>query len=111
MTAITTEHVAIAELAIYIPTALVATLVVLRHGFHRQLGWIYLSVFCGIRVAGAILQILSHNDPSNTDELEWSIILQAVGLSPLLLASLGLLKRMYVGNSDAQAREQCMQLT
>ncbi|KAJ0417844.1 hypothetical protein BJY00DRAFT_195772 [Aspergillus carlsbadensis] len=95
MTAITAEHVAIAELVVYIPTSLLTIFVVLRHGFHKQLGWIYLSIFCGIRVAGAILQILSHNNPSNTDELEWAVILQAVGLSPLLLASLGLLKRIF----------------
>ncbi|KAL2811475.1 hypothetical protein BJX63DRAFT_433322 [Aspergillus granulosus] len=94
MTAITAEHVAIAELAVYIPTTLVTVFVVLRHGFHKQLGWIYLSIFCVVRVVGAVLQILSHSDPSKTDDLKWAIILQSVGLTPLILASLGLLKRI-----------------
>ncbi|KAL2832682.1 hypothetical protein BJY01DRAFT_253790 [Aspergillus pseudoustus] len=94
MTVITAEHVAIAELVVYILTALATLFVVLRHGFHKQLGWIYLYIFCVIRVVGAVLQILSHNDPSNTNDLEWATILQSVGLSPLLLASLGLLKRI-----------------
>lgn len=91
---ITTEHIAIAELVVYIPVALVSLFLVLRHGFHRQLGWIYLFVLSGIRIAGGVMEILSHNDPSNTNDAEWGVILQSVGLSPLLLSSLGLLKRV-----------------
>ncbi|EED17476.1 conserved hypothetical protein [Talaromyces stipitatus ATCC 10500] len=91
---ITTKHIAIAELVVHSPAALVSIFVVLRHGFHRQLGWIYLFVLCGIRIGGAIMEIRSHNDPSNTNEEEWVIILQSVGLSLLLLSSLGLLKRV-----------------
>jgi hypothetical protein len=92
--AITTEHIAIAELVVYIPVALVSVFVVLRHGFHRQLGWIYLSILSGIRIAGGIMEIRSHNNPNNTNDAEWGVILQSVGLSPLLLSSLGLLKRV-----------------
>ena len=94
--AITREHIAIAELVVYIPLALITAFIVLRHGFHRQLGWIYLCLFSGIRIAGAVLEILSHNNPDNTSDLEWAVILQSVGLSPLLLASMGLLKRVCV---------------
>jgi hypothetical protein len=96
MTALTREHTAIAELVVYIPVALVSIFVVLRHGFHRQLGWIYLAIFAGIRIGGAVMEILSHNNPSNSNDREWALILQSVGLSPLLLSSLGLLKRVYV---------------
>ena len=96
MTVVTVKHVAIAELVIYIPTALVTLLVVLRHGFHKQLGWIYLFIFSGIRIAGAVLEIISEKHPDNASDVEWAIILQSVGLSPLLLSSLGLLKRVYV---------------
>lgn len=91
---ITKEHIAIAELAVYIPVAIITLFVVLRHGFHRQLGWIYLFVLSGIRIGGGIMEIRSHNDPGNTNDLEWATILQSVGLSPLLLSSLGLLKRV-----------------
>ncbi|OOF98658.1 hypothetical protein ASPCADRAFT_512885 [Aspergillus carbonarius ITEM 5010] len=95
MTVVTVKHVAIAELVIYIPTALVTLLVVLRHGFHKQLGWIYLFIFSGIRIAGAVLEIISEKHPDNASDVEWAIILQSVGLSPLLLSSLGLLKRVF----------------
>ncbi|KAB5582950.1 hypothetical protein GE09DRAFT_1181850 [Coniochaeta sp. 2T2.1] len=95
MGAITAESVAIAELVVYIPTALVTIWVVLRHGTHKQLGWIYLAIFCGIRIAGSVFEILSHNNPSNSSDEEWALILQSVGLSPLLLSTLGLLKRVF----------------
>lgn len=90
------EDIAYAELAVYAPSIILTTIIVVRHGFHRQLGWIYLSIFCGVRITGAVFQILSSHHPDNTTDLEWASILQSVGLSPLLLASLGLLKRMYV---------------
>lgn len=95
MVIITREHIAIAELVIYIPVGLVSLFVVFRHGFHRQLGWIYLFALSTIRIAGGVIEIMSYHAPSNTSYQEWSVILQSVGLSPLLLASLGLLKRMY----------------
>ncbi|PYI33324.1 hypothetical protein BP00DRAFT_326523, partial [Aspergillus indologenus CBS 114.80] len=91
----TAEHVAIAELIVYIPIALLAIFVVIRHGFYKQLGWIYLCIFSGIRVAGATMEIRSVRDPDNTDNKEWATILQSVGLSPLLLSTLGLLKRVF----------------
>lgn len=100
MGGITTEGVAIAELVVYIPVALCAIFVVIRHGFHKQLGWIYLVVFSGIRISGSVLEILSTKNPDNINEKEWAIILQSVGLSPLLLATLGLLKRMFVRPSS-----------
>ncbi|KAJ5711287.1 hypothetical protein N7488_005443 [Penicillium malachiteum] len=92
--AVTAEHIAIAELVIYIPVTLLTIIVVLRHGFHKQLGWIYLSIFGVIRIAGAIMEVLSTNHPDNTNDKEWAVILQSVGLSPLLLSTLGLLKRI-----------------
>lgn len=90
------EAIAIAELSVYSITILLCTIIVLRLGFHRQLGWIYLLIFSGIRIAGAVFEILSSNNPTDSSDLEWAAILQSVGLSPLILASLGLLKRVYV---------------
>ncbi|KAJ6103639.1 hypothetical protein N7486_003861 [Penicillium sp. IBT 16267x] len=93
--AITAEHIAIAELVIYIPVTLLAIFVVFRHGFHKQLGWIYLCIFGIIRIAGAIMEILSTKTPDNENDKEWALILQSIGLSPLLLSTLGLLKRIF----------------
>ena len=91
------ESLNIAELAIYLPLLFLTLFIVYRHGVHRQTGWIYLSIFGLIRIIGAALGIAAakNNPPGNDSDLEWSAILGSVGISPLLLASLGLLKRMY----------------
>jgi hypothetical protein len=90
----TDEGIAIAELCVYIPVFLLTAIAVLRHGFQKQLGWIYLAIFCAIRLAGAGFKIESVQNPTSKTDAEWSAILQSVGLSPLLLASMGLLKRV-----------------
>ena len=90
----TREGIAIAEVAVYIPTLILAIIILIRLGFQRQLGWIYLAIFSVVRIAGAIFEIKKSNDPTNKTDNEWSAILQSVGLSPLLMASLGLLKRV-----------------
>jgi hypothetical protein len=90
----TREILAIVELCVYVPALPLALLVVFRHGFKKQLGWVYLAILCSIRCAGAVFEILSHRNPTNSTYLEWGSILQSVGLSPLLMATMGLLKRM-----------------
>jgi len=88
------ESIAIAEICVYIPIFFLAIVVIFRHGFHRQLGWIYLGIFCIIRLAGAAFKILESQHPTDKTDIEWASILQSIGLSPLLLASLGILKRV-----------------
>lgn len=90
----TTEAITYAELCVYVPIFFLTLIIIFRHGFQRQLGWIYLVIFCLIRCAGAGFKIASEHHPSNKTDIEWSSILQSVGLSPLLMASLGLLKRV-----------------
>lgn len=91
---LTEEIIAIIELCVYIPIFPLALVVVFRHGWRRQLGWIYLAIFCLIRIVGAGFKVASTRNPANSTDLERSAILQSIGLSPLLLASMGLLKRM-----------------
>lgn len=91
----TQEGIAIAEICVYIPILILTIMIVIRHGFSRQLGWIYLAIFSVVRIAGAIFEIKKSNDPTNKTDIEWAGILQSVGLSPLLMATLGLLKRVY----------------
>ncbi|TVY18875.1 hypothetical protein LARI1_G004010 [Lachnellula arida] len=88
------EGIAIVDLALYIPLIITVIFVLIRHGFQKQLGWIYLLIFTIVRTAGAVMELLRIHNTSNSTYLEWSLILSSVGLSPLLLASLGLLKRV-----------------
>jgi len=90
----TQESIAIAQLCIYSPTFLLTLLILFYHGIARQSGWVYLALFCIVRIAGSALKISSTAHPSDLDDEKWAAILQSVGLSPLLLASLGLLKRI-----------------
>ncbi|KAI5201900.1 hypothetical protein E4T39_05052 [Aureobasidium subglaciale] len=94
------EILAIVELVVYVPALIVTFAIVIRQGFKRQLGWIYLAIFCTIRIVGSILGILSHNNPSDVEDAEWAGIFQSIGLSPLILASFGLLKRVIDQTSD-----------
>lgn len=88
------ESLAIAELLLYIPLLLITILVLLRHGHTKSLGWVYLSVFVATRISGAAVAIASAKNPTK-DELDlWTGILDSAGIGPLLLAGLGLLKRM-----------------
>lgn len=94
MTLSTREAIAVAELVVYIPAFALALLVFIRQGFTRQLGFLYLVIFTAIRIAGAAVEILSQQNPTNPSDAEWAGILSTIGLSPLLLASTGLLKRV-----------------
>ena len=85
-------YVSIAELVVYFPSLIIAVIICSRHGFSRSSGWIYTLVLCLIRIIGACCQIATYHDQS-TGLLETAFILDSVGISPLLLATLGLLSR------------------
>jgi hypothetical protein len=87
------DVVAAVELAVYVPAAILAVIVCVRHGFNRSSGWVYTLILCIIRIAGASCQFLSRQNHSN-DLIEAKIIIESIGLSPLLLATLGLLSRL-----------------
>ena len=84
--------ISILELFIYFPSIAVGLFICYRHGFSRSSGWIFTLILCWIRVIGACCQLAIYHDHSQ-GLLETVIILDSVGLSPLLLATLGLLSR------------------
>jgi hypothetical protein len=72
-----------ASLAIYAILSIPVLYLLIKHGRQGLLGWFFLFGFCVIRlVSGA----LSMNSDSSTGSL-----LASVGLSPLLLATSGIL--------------------
>ncbi|KAK4695868.1 hypothetical protein P7C71_g1957, partial [Lecanoromycetidae sp. Uapishka_2] len=100
------ESLAIAELVIYPPILLANIFVLLRHGFNRQLGWIFLTIFCIIRIIGAGFGVAAGIKPNDIHDIEWSAILGSVGISPLLLATMGLLKRIIDETSERAPKSQ-----
>ena len=89
------ENIAIAELAVYIPSIILAIAIIFKHGFAKGRAWIYLIVFCGLRIASAAIEILSVKHPTSRDDATWAAILGSIGLSPLFLVATGLLRRVY----------------
>jgi len=83
-------------MVIYPPLLLANTFVLFRHGIHRQSGWIFLTIFCIIRIIGAGFGIAAALHPDHISDYEWSAIMGSIGISPLLLATMGLLKRTSV---------------
>ncbi|KAF8583035.1 hypothetical protein K439DRAFT_111065 [Ramaria rubella] len=82
--------IAAAEIVFYAPVLCIAFFVTLKHGFSRREGWASLLIFSVVRILGAILSVVSKTELHPTTGLLITVgILQAMGLSPLLLATLG----------------------
>ena len=116
------DHGILASVTIpfYIPILAISLMLVIRHGFRRESGWIYVFIFSLgefeiklklnninnidtqfvdllARLLGAILQVSAQLvRPINTNLYLSAAILEAAGLSPLLLTTLGLVKTVYV---------------
>ena len=103
--------ISVAELVIYVPVLCVSILLVVRHGINKKLGWFFLvllsisTIFIShishsvladtslVRIIGASTHIASElSSSSNTTLHIVYSIMEASGLSPLLLASLGFLE-------------------
>ncbi|KAH8646788.1 hypothetical protein BX600DRAFT_518813 [Xylariales sp. PMI_506] len=85
-------YVSIAELIVYVPALIAAIVVCSRHGIHRASGWVYTVILCVVRIAGAVCQLLTYHDQSE-GLLKATVIIDSIGLSPLLLATLGVISR------------------
>jgi len=82
-----------AQLAVYCVLALPIVYLIFRHGRNGVLGYFYLFVFAGLRILGAAMGLKKTSDglPSTG-----AIVISNIGLSPLLLASVGILHEAYV---------------
>ncbi|KAE9976840.1 hypothetical protein EG328_002368 [Venturia inaequalis] len=85
--------VAVIEIVVYIPALLIALYICKKHGFTRSSGWMYTLILCVVRIAGSVCELLTFSN-SSTSIIKTMIILDSIGLSPLLLATLGLLSRL-----------------
>jgi hypothetical protein len=88
------DGVAIGELVFYVPALAIAIILAVRHGFGRSSGWLFLVIFSLVRIIGSCFQLATINDPTSISLITGAAILQAIGLSPLELTSLGLLSRI-----------------
>jgi hypothetical protein len=77
-----------AQLGIYGLLALPVIYLVYRHGWHGALGWGYLFIFCTLRVVGPSMQIRDEKEGKSSST---ATLISSIGLSPLLLATVGIL--------------------
>jgi len=82
--------VTIAYVAIYTALVLPAQYILFKHGKNGLLAWLYLSIFCILRLVGNALQIRADKD-HNASMIQTATIISSIGLSPLLLTTSGLL--------------------
>jgi hypothetical protein len=87
------DGIAIYKLIYYSPCLFASIYVAWTHGFSKNSGWIFLTIFCIIRLIGASAQIATIGNPGDQTAITVALITSELGLSPLLLASLGLLSR------------------
>ncbi|KAI9747203.1 MAG: Phosphotransferase enzyme, partial [Chaenotheca gracillima] len=88
------NDVSIAQIVIYVPILFVSIALIFRDGFTRSGGWIGVNIFALIRIIGSSMELATIAKPDVVGLNVGSAILSAVGLSPLLLAALGLLRRL-----------------
>jgi hypothetical protein len=89
-----TDGISTAKIIYYVPAVLISIFILFRHGFCKNSGWIYLAIFCVVRIINGAAQLATINNSNPATALEIALITGFLGLSPLLLASLGLLSRV-----------------
>jgi hypothetical protein len=97
MTLTTRNRISIAELAVYIPSLLLALFLFLRHGPSRNAAWFFLLLFSLIRICGAALQLDTIREPLSIPINTAALILQNMAISPLMLMTLALMGRVLGG--------------
>lgn len=84
-----TENLELANLAFYAILLLPALYCAIKHGKVGLVGWFYVNAMCGLRLVGnglAYHALSTTGEPNKT-----ASIITGIGLSPLVLAALGIL--------------------
>ncbi|SCO78036.1 uncharacterized protein FRV6_02249 [Fusarium oxysporum] len=94
-----TDSISAAKLAIYIILLQPALYCLFKHGKTGFIGWLYVQIFCVLRIVTSSIGL--HETNSSTG----SIILNSIGLSPLLLAASGILHEARRGTNPRLSRK------
>lgn len=78
----------LAELVIYGILTIPAIYCMVRHGKQGFLGWLYIFLYCTIRLIAVGLKYKSDQDH---EESTGALVVENIGLSPLLLGAAGIL--------------------
>lgn len=86
------DPLAVAEIIIYIILIQPTLFILFKHGRHGILGWFYLQIFCLLRIIGNAVSL--HEDATHSTNSK-TLLINSIGLSPLLLATAGILHEGY----------------
>lgn len=96
MTLNTQGILAAVTIAMYVPFLLLSIKLVAKYGISRGDGWILLLIFCIVRILGGSLLVAAEDiTPVNDSLYIGGYAMEASGLSPLLLCTLGLLHSVF----------------
>ncbi|PLB43827.1 hypothetical protein P170DRAFT_63216 [Aspergillus steynii IBT 23096] len=88
--------ISVLEAVVYIPTFIVALLVVFRHGFRKSAGWTTLVMFALVRVVGSFVHLATLAHPLSSDLYLTYAVCFAIGLFQLTVSCIGLLSRVCI---------------
>lgn len=84
--------ISIALVVIYVIVFLLALPLVLRHGFSRDAGWVFLLIFAALRIIGGALDIAAEQThPPSKGLYITALSFETAGTGPLLLCTMGFL--------------------
>ena len=84
-----TKSVSVASIIVYLALLQPTLFCFWKHGKRGFLGWFYVQLFCLVRIIGSGFAIYGINKHSPGGVA--TLVLQSVGLSPLLLGAVGIL--------------------
>lgn len=84
----TTGKIAIAQLAFFLAAVLPAHYCLFKHRGHGFLGWLFLCLFCIIRITGAA--IIVADESGNKAVSKAGLIISSVAVAPLILSVAGI---------------------
>lgn len=87
------DTIAIFQLVYYSPCLFGSIFVAGRHGAMKSSGWTFLTIFCIVRIVGAAARIATIDNPTSKNAYTIALVCSVLGLSPLLMASLGFIAR------------------
>ncbi|KAJ6784735.1 hypothetical protein PWT90_08567 [Aphanocladium album] len=91
----TYDALAAAQIALYVVFLAGAVVLCLKHGFRKSAGWRYLLVLGLVRIIGSALRLATLSSPTDQGLYVGWMVLNGLGLGPLILMLLGLLSRTF----------------
>jgi hypothetical protein len=80
----TTGKISIAQLAFFLAAFIPAQYVLFKHRKTGFFGWLFICLFCIIRIVGAA--IIIHDESGNNTVSEAGLIISSVAVAPMIIA-------------------------